>query len=229
MRRIIYIVFAIATLAIICGSASWEYRFIRNEEAQRVEFAEQILWDKLSAYRDKNHRFPNSINELSFTNSIDVFVLPDIRKISYQCIDKGLQCSFGYGGSYRIAGFENLRPNDIASPNLNAVNKSSGNTPPLLTKDQAEAIALRLGDEKLEEERKGFDMNPHYTIFENNLNKTNKFQLDIKTQIQTSFVAGHWKITLWTMDSHSRYFATVELAADGSTNSAFFRREGGLP
>jgi hypothetical protein len=117
----------------------------------------------------------------------------------------------------------------ISAQPTNAITNT--NTPSLLTKDQAEKIALRLADQKVDEEqeRERYHNNPHYPVFENNLNKTNKYQLDIKTGIQTSFVDGHWKITLWTMDSHDQHFATVELAADGSTNSTIYRREGGLP
>jgi len=104
---------------------------------------------------------------------------------------------------------------------------SNTNTPSLLTKDQAEKIALRLADEKVEEERKGYAKYPHYPVFEQNLNKgTNDM---FKTSIKTRYLDGHWEITLWTMDAHDRHFATVELAGNGSTNSVVYRREGGLP
>jgi hypothetical protein len=80
----------------------------------------------------------------------------------------------------------------------NALTNTS--TPSLLTKEQAESLALRLANDKL---MKLNSMHLHFT----------------DSDSRASFVAGHW---IWTDEfpfAHSLHEATVELASDGSTNS----------
>jgi len=78
-----------------------------------------------------------------------------------------------------------------------------------LTPEQATSLAIRLAGEKAREQ--GF-----YGSFQNGQS--------------ANFVAGHW---VWhshvEATSTSRYDATVELAADGSTNQVTVVRHGGLP
>jgi len=109
------------------------------------------------------------------------------------------------------------------------------NTPSLLTEDKAVKIALRIADDKLREERTGYYVIPDFPLFE--INASNNPEIKRThienmghpgTRIQSRFEDRHWIIDLFTWDSHSSYYCTVQLASDGSTNSAVYRREGGL-
>lgn len=77
---------------------------------------------------------------------------------------------------------------------------ASSNTPALLTAEQASSLALRLAYDK---------------VYAKNNPREKPFIRDV----QAHFMAGHW---VWTNSAFSGYaviLATVNLAADGSTNS----------
>lgn len=99
MRRIIFIILGIAILAVFYGPPLWDYyKLAKSHEESRMSLAVQTLCGKLSAYNDKNHRYPHSMDELSFTNEIEVRALPDIRKMIYKSPDNGIICVITYRG-----------------------------------------------------------------------------------------------------------------------------------
>jgi len=123
----------------------------------------------------------------------------------------------------------------VASAQTNNASTNTNNTPSLLTEDQAVKIALRIADDKLAEERTGYYAIPHFPLFE--INATNNPEIkrthiesmgNPGTRILPRFEDRHWIIDLYTFDMHSQYYCIVQLASDGSTNSAVYRREGGL-
>lgn len=99
--------FIITLVAIFVLVVAWfarrlarDYRqFMWEDEATRMEAADQLLHTKLAAYLSAHGRYPDSVDSLSFTNSAsEIQILPDVQKIKYQCNENGRSCGLSYRG-----------------------------------------------------------------------------------------------------------------------------------
>jgi hypothetical protein len=124
----------------------------------------------------------------------------------------------------------------VSSQTTNAVTNT--NTPSMLTKEQANLLAIRLAN-KTHLVVKGFpdalfrfDTNAvplSDSINTNNTPLTQRRESMEATFIRTRFIDGHWIVELFCFP-HERvlYTATVELAPDGSTNAVSVQHHRGL-
>jgi hypothetical protein len=110
MSKNIFLTIA-ALIVLALGWLAWDYcQFAKQDEASRMSAASKMLGEKLASYLSAHGRYPDSLDMLSFTNSTsEIEVLPDIRKISYKCLDGGQHFSISYHGffGYRIEGVSN--------------------------------------------------------------------------------------------------------------------------
>lgn len=90
----------------------------------------------------------------------------------------------------------------------------------LLTVDQAELMALQLANKKFTETYPNV-----HSIF-NTDSPNNSLQAK---RVTTNFADGHWTFRFYNEAPRSHSFATVQLAADGSTNLVTVEHYGGLP
>ena len=77
-----------------------------EQEALRMMAIETNLFEKLAAYKEASGHYPDSIAELSFTNSPqELELLPDLQKIRYT--SNGTNFYLGYVGLYGRQGSMN--------------------------------------------------------------------------------------------------------------------------
>ncbi len=103
--RVVHNLVGILLIALVCGVAWGFYEdAMDRREVSRIDAAQAIVDEKLEAFRRTNGHYPNSLRELEFTNStVELQLLPDVRKLDYRRTQFGYKLSFTGGRGYYLS------------------------------------------------------------------------------------------------------------------------------